>query len=68
MGPTYEVGVTTHNSLSDPKILAQAIEQYNVGRTGILTNVGGDVAGMPKNPPKIHSTKSPHPQTLDTIH
>lgn len=45
VGPTYAVDVTTHNSLSNPRFLAQAIEQYNADRTGILTNVGGDVAG-----------------------
>lgn len=45
VGPTYAVDVTTHNSLSNPRFLAQAIEQYNANRTGILTNVGGDVAG-----------------------
>jgi len=40
------VDITTHNSLSNPAFLAQSIEQYNLNRTGILTNVGGDVAGM----------------------
>lgn len=45
VGPTYEVDLTTHNSLSNPRFLAGAIEQYNANRTGILTNVGGDVAG-----------------------
>jgi len=46
VGPTYMVDITTHNSLSNPAFLAQSIEQYNLNRTGILTNVGGDVAGM----------------------
>ena len=46
MGPTYQVDVITHNSLSNPEFLAQAVHQYNENRTGILTNTGGDVAGM----------------------
>ena len=45
IGPTYSVDVLTHNSLADPVFLAKAIEEYNTNRTGILTNVGGDVAG-----------------------
>lgn len=50
VGPTYAVDITTHNSLSSPAFLAQAVEQYNANRTGILTNVGGDVAGFEKLP------------------
>ncbi len=45
VGPTNAVDVTTHNSLSNPALLAHAIEQYDANRSGILTNVGGDVAG-----------------------
>ncbi|KAL9003527.1 MAG: hypothetical protein Q9188_003613 [Gyalolechia gomerana] len=50
VGPTYAVDVTTHNSLRDQTILARAIDQYNANRTGILTNVGGDVAGFENIP------------------
>jgi choline dehydrogenase-like flavoprotein len=46
VGPTYQVNVTTHNSLANPKYLASAISEYNNNRTGMLTNVGGDVAGF----------------------
>ncbi|KAL8753031.1 MAG: hypothetical protein Q9184_005545 [Pyrenodesmia sp. 2 TL-2023] len=53
VGPTYEVGVTTHNSLTDPTVLARAVEQYNKNRTGILTNVGGDVAGFERLDEKL---------------
>ena len=45
VGPTNAVDVTTHNGLSNPALLAHAIEQYNANRSGILTNVGGDAAG-----------------------
>ena len=45
VGPTYQVDVTTHNSLSDPTFITQAVQQYNGNRTGMLTNTGGDVAG-----------------------
>ena len=45
VGPSFEVGVTTHSSLLDEEVLARAIQEYNSERTGILTNVGGDVAG-----------------------
>ncbi|KAL8722841.1 MAG: hypothetical protein Q9225_000728 [Loekoesia sp. 1 TL-2023] len=44
VGPTYAVDTTTHSSLTDPAVLASAVQQYNANRTGILTNVGGDVA------------------------
>ncbi|KAI9776010.1 MAG: hypothetical protein M1816_005646 [Peltula sp. TS41687] len=50
VGPTYAVDVVTHDSLSDPTFLALAIQQYNTNRTGILTNVGGDIAGFEKFP------------------
>ncbi|KAL8908999.1 MAG: hypothetical protein Q9207_000450 [Kuettlingeria erythrocarpa] len=50
VGPTYAVDVTTHSMLANPTILAQATRQYNENRTGILTNVGGDVAGFEKLP------------------
>ena len=50
VGPTYAVGVTTHNSLADPEFLANAIEQYETNRTGMLTNSGGDVAAFLKLP------------------
>ena len=45
MGPTFSVHVTTHDSLAQPDFAAQARKQYKESRTGILTNVGGDVAG-----------------------
>ncbi|KAL5115785.1 hypothetical protein ACEQ8H_006280 [Pleosporales sp. CAS-2024a] len=51
VGPTYQVNVTTHNSLANPAYLASAILQYNNNRTGMLTNVGGDVAGFERVKP-----------------
>lgn len=45
VGPSYSVNVMTHSSLSNPDFLAQAVDEYNNNRTGILTNVGGDIAG-----------------------
>ncbi|KAE8149089.1 hypothetical protein BDV25DRAFT_7127 [Aspergillus avenaceus] len=58
VGPTYQVSVTTHNSLSDPAYLATSIEQYNVNRTGMLTNVGGDVAAFEKIPASMLSPET----------
>ncbi|CAO1606114.1 hypothetical protein XANCAGTX0491_009614 [Xanthoria calcicola] len=48
VGPTYSVNVVTHSSLADPDFLASAVEQYNNNRSGILTNLGGDLAGFEK--------------------
>lgn len=51
VGPTYQVNVTTHNSLANPAYLSSAVTEYNNNRTGILTNVGGDVAGFERVTP-----------------
>ncbi|KAH8700036.1 putative glucose-methanol-choline oxidoreductase [Phaeosphaeriaceae sp. PMI808] len=51
VGPTYQVNVTTHSSLSNPAYLASAVSEYNKNRTGMLTNVGGDVAGFERVKP-----------------
>ncbi|KAH8672143.1 putative choline dehydrogenase [Tricladium varicosporioides] len=54
VGPTYEVDVVTHNSLANPNFTAQAVAQYQKDRTGMLTNVGGDIAGFERlSPPDI---------------
>ncbi|GAD96272.1 similar to GMC oxidoreductase [Paecilomyces variotii No. 5] len=39
VGPTYQVNVITHNSIANTAYLEEAIEEYNINRTGILTNV-----------------------------
>lgn len=44
-GPSYDVNAVTHNSLGDPTFAAQAAKEYLTNRTGILTNVGGDLLG-----------------------
>ena len=44
------MNVVTHSSLADPDFLASAVEQYNNNRSGILTNLGGDLAGTVKSP------------------
>ncbi|PWY88672.1 glucose-methanol-choline oxidoreductase [Aspergillus sclerotioniger CBS 115572] len=62
VGPTYQVRVTTHNSLADPAYLAASVEEYNVNRTGMLTNVGGDVAAFEKIPPSML-----HPETSQAL-
>ena len=52
-GSVYAVDLTTHSQLmSDPKFLAASAREYNERRTGILTNVGGDLLGTAsaKNP------------------
>ncbi|KAL8765572.1 MAG: hypothetical protein Q9209_007403 [Squamulea sp. 1 TL-2023] len=48
VGPTYSVDIETHSKLLDPEFSAQAVEHYNTNRTGILTNVGGDLAAFDK--------------------
>ena len=44
-GPTYDVNTVTHSFLANPQFAAQATEEYTTSRTGILTNVGGDLLG-----------------------
>ena len=44
-GPTYDVNTVTHNFLGSPEFAAQAAQEYSTSRTGILTNVGGDLLG-----------------------
>ncbi|KAI3324239.1 GMC oxidoreductase [Xylariaceae sp. AK1471] len=46
VGPTFQVDLITHSSLSHPEFLAKAKEEYNTQSTGILTNVGGDLAAF----------------------
>lgn len=58
VGPTYEVGVTTHNSLANASYAASAIAQYNSNRAGMLTNVGGDIAGFERITPGLVSNKT----------
>ncbi|KAL1857284.1 hypothetical protein Plec18167_004762 [Paecilomyces lecythidis] len=50
VGPTYQVNVITHNSIANAAYLAEAVEEYNINRTGILTNVGGDVTAFERLP------------------
>ena len=44
-GPAYDVNTVTHNFLGNPAFAAQATQEYISSRTGILTNVGGDLLG-----------------------
>lgn len=44
-GPAYDVREVTHSNLADPAYAAQATQDYITSRTGILTNVGGDLLG-----------------------
>jgi choline dehydrogenase len=44
-GPSYAVKTVTHNWLGDPEYAMQAQAEFNQYRTGILTNVGGDLLG-----------------------
>ena len=44
-GPSYDVNTVTHNFLGDPAFAAQATQDYTNSRTGMLTNVGGDLLG-----------------------
>ncbi|KAI0108674.1 GMC oxidoreductase [Nemania sp. FL0031] len=46
VGPTFQVDLVTHSSLTHPEVLTEAREEYNTKRTGILTNVGGDLAAF----------------------
>jgi choline dehydrogenase len=45
-GPSYAVKTVTHNWLGNSAYAEQATHEYAVNRTGILTNVGGDVLGL----------------------
>jgi choline dehydrogenase len=45
-GPSYAVKTVTHNWLGNPAYADQATLEYTTKRTGILTNVGGDLLGM----------------------
>lgn len=47
-GPAYEVETITHSWLGNPTFAAQASQEYRESRTGILTNVGGDILGKLK--------------------
>lgn len=44
-GPSRVVDTVTHNFLGDAAFSAAATEEYIRSRTGILTNVGGDLLG-----------------------
>ena len=44
-GPAYAFQTVTHGSLANPAFAAQAALEYTTNRTGILTNVGGDILG-----------------------
>ena len=43
--PVHDVDTVTHNLLGNPRFASQAAQEYNTNRTGILTNVGGDLLG-----------------------
>ena len=45
-GPSYDVKTVTHSYLGATTFSTQATEEYVMSRTGILTNVGGDLLGM----------------------
>lgn len=45
-GPSYDVKTVTHSYLGASSFSAQVTEEYTTSRTGILTNVGGDLLGM----------------------
>jgi choline dehydrogenase-like flavoprotein len=47
-GPSYDVDTVTHSHLGDPAFTEQATQEYIASRTGILTNVGGDLLGKYK--------------------
>ena len=42
-GPAYDVGTVTHHLLGYLTFAAQAAQEYITNRTGIWTNVGGDL-------------------------
>lgn len=44
--PAYAVGLTTHSHLASPSFAAAQTAEYIANRTGILTNVGGDILGL----------------------
>lgn len=50
MAPTYEVDVLTHNSFSNPAIIAEQTALYRENLTGMLTNNGGDIIAFSRLP------------------
>ncbi|KAL8951389.1 MAG: hypothetical protein Q9222_002639 [Ikaeria aurantiellina] len=59
LGSVYAVDLVTHSQLTtDPKFLAAAAQEYNEQRTGILTNVGGDLLGFEKLPKNATSSRT----------
>lgn len=44
-GLAYDVNTVTHNFLGDPAFAARATQEYIINRTGILTNVEGNLQG-----------------------
>ena len=50
-GALYAVDVVTHSKLQNsPSFLAEQVSLYNTKRTGMLTNVGGDIIAFEKLP------------------
>jgi choline dehydrogenase-like flavoprotein len=49
-GATVPANVVTHNNLANPAVIGAMIEAYNVNRTGLLTNGGGDTLAFEKLP------------------
>ncbi|KAL9616348.1 MAG: hypothetical protein Q9160_008768 [Pyrenula sp. 1 TL-2023] len=56
---SYKVTVPTDQILDGPANQAQAITDFRSSQTGPLTNVGGDLIGFSKLPPKYRSTLTP---------
>ncbi|KAL9087740.1 MAG: hypothetical protein Q9165_006507 [Trypethelium subeluteriae] len=57
-GPAYAVNALTHGWLADPAFAAQATAEFAENRTGILTNVGGDLLAFEKLPSSLLSNST----------
>jgi choline dehydrogenase len=63
-GPSYAVKTVTHSWLGNPVYAAQATLEYTTNRTGILTNVGGDLLGNLKPRPSDMDCTTNHGSSI----
>ena len=65
-GPSYPVGLETHNSLSlSPEFVLEQVLAYRQNRTGFLTNPGSDYLAYEKLPEPYRSNL--RPETRDAL-
>ncbi|KAL9059121.1 MAG: hypothetical protein Q9162_001339 [Coniocarpon cinnabarinum] len=67
-GPSWRVNLITHSILHyDEDFTAQAVDEYNNNRTGMMTSLGGGLLGWEKIPAHLRQNLRPETvQALDT--